>query len=175
MLACDDDQARARYASEAEWARETLADPAEVTLEASFRYGGDLLDAAQTVLAGTGERPDSEAPGRGGRDLGRLLALREQERAEAQAIAREIESVLAQGEARIDRICVAVPPGGSRERTIAAALEERRVLRAAGRWGVFQRPEVRDVIAWLRLLADHSRRRRRGPRSQPASGRAAIG
>ena len=51
------------------------------------------------------------------------------ERAEAQAVAREIESVLAQGEARIDRICVAIPPGGSRERTIAAALEERRVDR----------------------------------------------
>ena len=79
------------------------------------------------------------------------------ERAEAQAVAREIESVLAQGEARVDGICVAIPPGGSRERTIAAALEERRVpyrLLAAGAF--FQRPEVRDVIAWLRLLADPS-------------------
>ena len=156
VLACDDDQARARCGGGAEWARETLADPAEVTLEASFRYGGDLLDAAQTVLAGAGERPDGGRRAEGGEtSVGFWRCANE--RAEAQAIAREIESVLAQGEARIDRICVAVPPGGSRERTIAAALEERRVpyrLLAAGAF--FQRPEVRDVIAWLRLLADPS-------------------
>ena len=127
-----------------------------MTLEASFRYGGDLLDAAHTVLAGGGEAPDGDRRASDGET--RVAFWRcANERAEAQAVAREIESVLAQGEARIDRICVAIPPGGSRERTIAAALEERRVpyrLLAAGAF--FQRPEVRDVIAWLRLLADPS-------------------
>ncbi len=155
-MACDDDQGRARCGGGAEWARETLAEPAEVTLESSFRYGGDLLDAAHTVLAGGGEAPDGDRRASGGETRVGFWRCAN-ERAEAQAVAREIESVLAQGEARIDRICVAIPPGGSRERTIAAALEERRVpyrLLAAGAF--FQRPEVRDVIAWLRLLADPS-------------------
>jgi DNA helicase-2/ATP-dependent DNA helicase PcrA len=78
------------------------------------------------------------------------------ERAEAQAVARNIESHLSSAEKdRVERICVAVPPGGGRLRTIAAALEERRVPhRLSGGAALFQRPEVRDVIAWLRLLAD---------------------
>ena len=48
-----------------------------------------------------------------------------------------------------------MPRGGGRSRAIAAALEERRVpYRLTGPGAFFQRPEVRDVIAWLRLLAD---------------------
>ncbi|MGA8805940.1 MAG: ATP-dependent DNA helicase, partial [Solirubrobacterales bacterium] len=77
------------------------------------------------------------------------------ERAEAQAVARDIEASLASGEVRIEKVCVAVPRGGGRSRAIAAALEERRVpYRLTGPGAFFQRPEVRDVIAWLRLLAD---------------------
>ena len=156
VLACDDDQGRARCGGASEWAREALPGIAELTLEASFRYGGDLLDAAHTVLAGDGKAAGGRRRARGGQTkVGFWRSANE--RAEAQAVAREIESVLAQGEARVDGICVAIPPGASRERTIAAALEERRVpyrLLAAGAF--FQRPEVRDVIAWLRLLADPS-------------------
>ena len=55
----------------------------------------------------------------------------------------------------MEEVCVAVPRGGGRARAIAAALEERRVpYRLTGPGAFFQRPEVRDVIAWLRLLAD---------------------
>ena len=40
-------------------------------------------------------------------------------------------------------------------RLVAAALEERSVpFRFAGDAAFFQRPEVRDVLAWLRMLAD---------------------
>src|SRR5207344_2597460 len=77
------------------------------------------------------------------------------ERAEAQAVARDIEAALAAGEVKMEDVCVAVPRGGGRSRAIAAALEERRVpYRLTGPGAFFQRPEVRDVIAWLRLLAD---------------------
>ncbi len=70
-------------------------------------------------------------------------------------MARDIEAALAAGEVPIREICVAVPRGGGRARAIAAALEERRVPhRLTGPGAFFQRPEIRDVIAWLRLLAD---------------------
>jgi DNA helicase-2/ATP-dependent DNA helicase PcrA len=70
-------------------------------------------------------------------------------------VARDIETALAAGEVKMEEVCVAVPRGGGRERAIAAALEERRVpYRMTGPGAFFQRPEVRDVIAWLRLLAD---------------------
>ena len=48
-----------------------------------------------------------------------------------------------------------VGSGWREARLVAAALEERRVpFRFAGDAALFQRPEVRDVLAWLRMLAD---------------------
>jgi DNA helicase-2/ATP-dependent DNA helicase PcrA len=77
------------------------------------------------------------------------------ERAQAQAAAREIEHLLAAGEVRPEAVCVIVGSGWREARLVAAALEERRVpFRFAGDAALFQRPEVRDVLAWLRMLAD---------------------
>jgi DNA helicase II / ATP-dependent DNA helicase PcrA len=124
-----------------------------VMLEPSWRYGGDLLDAAHAVVSSAGP---GEVPRRAAGPPTRVRFWRsDNERAEAQAVAREIESVLAGGEVRMADVCIAVPRGGGRQRTIAAALEERRIPhRLAGPDSFFRRPEVRDVIAWLRLLAD---------------------
>jgi DNA helicase-2/ATP-dependent DNA helicase PcrA len=75
------------------------------------------------------------------------------ERAQAQAVAREAEHLIAQGTAPED-ICVLVEDqarGGS----VAAAMEERGIpFHLSGPAALFQRPEVRDAIAWLRVLAD---------------------
>jgi DNA helicase-2/ATP-dependent DNA helicase PcrA len=76
------------------------------------------------------------------------------ERAQAQATAREVEHLLAGG-TRADDICVllADPPreGGA----VAAAMEERGIpFHLSGPTALFQRAEVRDAIAWLRVLAD---------------------
>ncbi len=77
------------------------------------------------------------------------------ERAEAQATAREIEHLLAAGEVRPEAVCVIVASGWREARLAAAALEERSIpFRFAGDAALFQRPEVRDVLAWLRMLAD---------------------
>ncbi|MQA73355.1 MAG: AAA family ATPase [Solirubrobacterales bacterium] len=77
------------------------------------------------------------------------------DRAQAQAVAREVERLLAAGEARAERICVIAGSGWREARLVAAALEERSVrFRFAGDAAFFQRPEVRDALAWLRMLAD---------------------
>ena len=153
VISCDDEQARAPRGPATIRAREALGAEA-VVLEPSRRYGGDLLDAAHAVVA-QAER-GSGPPRRAAGPPTRVRFWRgTNERAEAQAVARDIESALAAGEVRMEEICVAVPPGGGRSRAIAAALEERRVpYRLTGPGAFFQRPEVRDVIAWLRLLAD---------------------
>ncbi len=153
ILACDDDQARTRCSAAAEWARETLPGIEEVALDPEWRYGGDLLDAAHAVVA-----PLKDHAGVPRRSAGEETRVRfwrcANERAEAQAVAREIESALAAGE-RPGGICIAAPKGDRRARTIAAALEERRVPhRVSGPGAFFHRAEVRDVIAWLRLLAN---------------------
>ncbi len=79
----------------------------------------------------------------------------ENDRAQAQAVAREVEHLLASGEVRAERICVIAGSGWREGRLIAAAFEERSVpFRFAGDAAFFQRPEVRDALAWLRMLAD---------------------
>jgi DNA helicase-2/ATP-dependent DNA helicase PcrA len=152
VLSCDDEQGRGPCDAAAAWARQAL-DAREVTLEPTWRYGGDLLDASHAVVAPAARGEVSR------RAAGPPTRVRFwsgiNERAEAQAVARDIEAALAAGEVKMDEICVAVPGGGGPDRAMAAALEERRVpYRMSGPGAFFQRPEVRDVIAWLRLLAD---------------------
>jgi DNA helicase II / ATP-dependent DNA helicase PcrA len=75
------------------------------------------------------------------------------ERAQAQAVAREAEHLIAGGTAP-EEICVMVGDQG-RGGPVAAAMEERGIpFHLSGPAALFQRPEVRDAIAWLRVLAD---------------------
>jgi DNA helicase-2/ATP-dependent DNA helicase PcrA len=76
------------------------------------------------------------------------------ERAQAQAVAREAEHLIAEG-IEAEQICVLVDDPSERGGTVAAAMEERGVpFHLSGPAALFQRPEVRDAIAWLRVLAD---------------------
>jgi DNA helicase-2/ATP-dependent DNA helicase PcrA len=76
------------------------------------------------------------------------------ERAQAQAVAREVEHLLAKG-TEPEAICVLLDEPAQRGGPVAAAMEERGIpLHLSGPAALFQRPEVRDAIAWLRVLAD---------------------
>ncbi|HVS99197.1 MAG TPA: ATP-dependent DNA helicase, partial [Solirubrobacterales bacterium] len=76
------------------------------------------------------------------------------ERAQAQATAREVEQLLAGG-AAADGIAVLLPDPAGAGGAVAAAMEERGIpFHLAGPTALFQRAEVRDAIAWLRVLAD---------------------
>jgi DNA helicase-2/ATP-dependent DNA helicase PcrA len=78
----------------------------------------------------------------------------ENERAQAQAVTREVEHLLATG-TQPEEICVLIDDPGERGGPVAAAMEERGIpLHVAGPSALFHRPEVRDAIAWLRVLAD---------------------
>jgi len=76
------------------------------------------------------------------------------ERAQAQAVAREVEHLLAGG-ADPEKVCVLVAEPGRDGGAVAAAMEERGIpFHLSGPVALFQRPEVRDALAWLRVLAD---------------------
>ncbi len=76
------------------------------------------------------------------------------ERAQAQAVAREVEHLLAGG-AEPEKICTLVAEPGRQGGAVAAAMEERGIpFHLSGPVALFQRPEVRDAVAWLRVLAD---------------------
>jgi DNA helicase-2/ATP-dependent DNA helicase PcrA len=76
------------------------------------------------------------------------------ERAQAQAVARETEHLLATG-VPPEGICVLIDDPAANGAPVGAAMEERGIpFHLAGPAALFQRPEVRDAVAWLRVLAD---------------------
>jgi superfamily I DNA/RNA helicase/RecB family exonuclease len=86
------------------------------------------------------------------------------ERAQAQAVAREVEHLVAAGN-NPEAICVLLAEPAGQGGAVAAAMEERGIpFHLSGPTALFQRPEVRDAVAWLRVLAD--------PDDSPAAARA---
>lgn len=77
------------------------------------------------------------------------------DRAQAQAVAAEIERLLGRQGVAPGDVAVIVPEISREGQAVAVALEERAVPhRLVGEAAFFQRAEIRDVLAWLRLLAD---------------------
>lgn len=79
----------------------------------------------------------------------------ENERSQAQAVAAEIERLVSREQVDPGRVAVIVADIARDGQAVAVALEERAVPhRVVGDAAFFQRAEVRDLLAWLRLLAD---------------------
>jgi superfamily I DNA/RNA helicase/RecB family exonuclease len=154
VVACDDDAGRSGAGrTNFEWFRDAHPDAGVVPLESCFRYGADLLDAARAVVVPLADRVEKSARSVGSDTEVSFWRCRG-ERAEAQAAAREIERLLAAGEAA-EEICVIAGPTERQGGPMAAALDERSVpFRLGGSAAFLQRPEVRDTIAWLRVLAN---------------------
>jgi DNA helicase-2/ATP-dependent DNA helicase PcrA len=77
------------------------------------------------------------------------------ERAQAQTVAAEIERLLSREGVAPEAIAVLVSDIAREGQGVSVALEERAVPhRMVGEVAFFQRAEIRDLLAWLRLLAD---------------------
>jgi superfamily I DNA/RNA helicase/RecB family exonuclease len=77
------------------------------------------------------------------------------ERAQAQSAAADIERLIVNDGVSPGHIAVLVPAISREGQAVAVALEERAVAhRVVGETAFFRRAEIRDVLAWLRLLAD---------------------
>jgi len=163
-VAGDDDQAveRPRGAS-----TKNLRDFADehpdgelVRLEVSQRCPPRVLEAARAVVVPNEDRIGKELravpdPSRAAPDGSVRFWRCENERAQAQGTAAEIERLIARDGARPERIAVLVRSVETQGQPVAVALEERAVpYRVVGAAAFFQRAEVRDVLAWLRLLVD---------------------
>jgi DNA helicase-2/ATP-dependent DNA helicase PcrA len=128
-------------------------DASVVTLERSFRCRERIVRAAGAVVGGLADRLGLPAPEAApGGDVAFWRC--ENERAQAQAVAADVERLIREG-VRPERIGVLVRSVRDEGQAVTVALEERAVpFEVIGASAFFQRAEVRDVLAWLRLLAD---------------------
>jgi superfamily I DNA/RNA helicase/CRISPR/Cas system-associated exonuclease Cas4 (RecB family) len=129
-----------------------LAGARTVHLGRSLRAPAAVLTAAQAVVAPIEGRIEKavDAPPGGAVRFWRCT----NERAQAQGVAAEIERLVRGGTAP-DEIAVLVRSVRNEGQAVAVALEERAVpYRLVGATAFFQRAEVKDVLAWLRLLVD---------------------
>jgi DNA helicase-2/ATP-dependent DNA helicase PcrA len=152
----DDDQAIYRFRGAShknllDFGRE-FRDAETVRLERNFRSGRRILVGAGAVVEPIDARLKKKLTGASG---GRVRFWRARsERAQAQAVAAEAERLIAGGVAP-EAISVLVRSVKAEGAVVAAALEERAIpFRTCGAAAYFQRAEVRDVLAWLRALAD---------------------
>jgi len=128
-----------------------------VRLERSLRCPARVVTAAEAVVAPIADRL-AEAPERVGSGLDGDVRLWRcaSERAQAQGVATAIERLVREGVAP-GRIGVLVRSVRSEGQELAVALEERALpFRLAGAAAFFGQAEVRDVLAWLRLLVNPS-------------------
>ena len=163
----DDDQAvgRARGAGAANLLRfaERRHGSSVVSLSQSFRCPQRVLDAAHAVVAGVGPRIGKDLLGGGGGEVRFWRAANE--RAQAQRVAAELERLTGREGVAPERCAVLVRSLSQEGQAVAVALAERDVAcRILGAEAFFDRAEVRDVLAWMRILID--------PRDAPAAVRA---
>ena len=145
------------------------ADIRVVRLERSLRCPERVVRAASSVLGGRSESASGLAGGpfetasglvieraQGCAPGGELEFWRcANDRAQAQSVAADIERLIARENVAPGRVVVLVPGIGREGQAVAVALEERAVPhRVVGEAAFFQRAEIRDVLAWLRVLAD---------------------
>jgi DNA helicase-2/ATP-dependent DNA helicase PcrA len=125
-----------------------------VRLEHSLRCPQRVLDAAHAVVAPITERLDKPVHGRAGGVVRFLRASGD--RAQSQGIAAEVER-LVRGGCAPERVGIIVRSLRDEGRDVALALQERAIAsRIVGDADFFAQAEVRDVLAWLRCLADPS-------------------
>ena len=166
----DDDQAIERFrAAAAKNLRDfqaELPDATVVRLEHSFRCPQRVLDAAHAVVVPLEDRLEKQLVAVDGRPPGEVAFWRAaNERAQAQSVAADVERLIAREGVEPERIAVLVRSIAREGQAVAVALEERAVPhRLVGEAAFFQRAEVRDLLAWLRLLID--------PADAPATVRA---
>ncbi len=157
-VAGDDDQAVHRFRAAAtknlrDFEEETPAVKV-VRLEDSFRCPAAVLGAAQAVVAPLEDRIDKPVrPADGDGDVRFWHCANE--RAQAQAVAADVERLITREDVAPEDVCVIVRSVRGEGQAVAVALEERAVPHhVVGDAGLFQRAEVRDLLAWLRLLED---------------------
>jgi DNA helicase-2/ATP-dependent DNA helicase PcrA len=157
LTACGDPWAalaRFRAAGVARMAGFPGRDALTVELSGSHRCPSDVWRAAGAALSAGDAGPLSAGAAADGEGVVEMWRCAN-DRSEAQSVAVDIEHLITREGVDPGQIAVLVPEIIQEGQAVSVALEERAIgHRLIGEAAFFQRAEIRDVLAWLRLLAD---------------------
>ncbi len=152
---------RGAGAARLEWFRDP--DTRVVSLPGTWRCPPAVWEVASAVSEATVSLADGALRG-GGADTAVVESTDSDnvrfwrcdgERAQARTVATEVQRLLNDERIAPDEILVLVPDVVREGQAVAAALSERAVThRLIGDRSFYQRAEIRDLLAWLRLLTD---------------------
>ena len=128
---------------------------AEIKLERNYRSTDTILAAANRLIANNTDRKHKElwTGLRGGNPI--ELSFPADEREEASFIAEKIKSLAQRDRVRYEDIGVLVRTNSLARHIEEAFLSENIPYQVSGGQSFFSRKEVRDVISYLRVMANH--------------------
>jgi DNA helicase-2/ATP-dependent DNA helicase PcrA len=128
---------------------------AEIKLERNYRSTDTILAAANRLISNNSDRKHKElwTGMRGGRPI--ELHFPADEREEAQFIAEKVKSLAQRESIRYEDMGVLVRTNSLVRHIEEAFLTENIPYRVSGGQSFFQRKEVRDIISYLRVMANH--------------------
>ena len=127
---------------------------AVIKLETNYRSTEPILTAANRVIRNNQTRHDKTLQSAIGEGHPLQLAIAEDEAEEADYIAREIQSLVRRDQARLGDFAILFRTG-PQARSLETALRARDIRYVlVGGLSFFDRKEVRDVVAYLKLVAN---------------------
>jgi DNA helicase-2/ATP-dependent DNA helicase PcrA len=125
-----------------------------VRLETNYRSTAEILSAANRVIRNNPSRYAKELRSALGSGVPVTIAAAEDETAEAEHVAREIKKLVTEKKARPSDVAILFRTG-QQPRPFEAALRAQQVsYDLVGGMSFFDRKEVRDVLAYLRLVVN---------------------
>jgi DNA helicase II / ATP-dependent DNA helicase PcrA len=126
----------------------------EIKLEQNYRSTNTILEAANGVIRHNKNRKDKALWS--GQDAGKPIEVYfpENEGAESEFIARTIKTVMMQENRRYDEFGILIRTNNLTRSLEEALLADAIPYRVSGGTSFFQRSEVKDIVAYLRVIAN---------------------
>ena len=130
-------------------------DVREIRLEQNYRSTGTILAAANGVIKHNTNRKDKQLWSGKGEGKPIEIYMPDNETAEADFVVESIQSIALEEKRKYDDFCILMRANSQSRAIEEAFLEQNIPYVMSGGTSFFQRKEIKDVISYLRVIANH--------------------
>jgi len=130
-------------------------DVKEIRLEQNYRSTGTILAAANGVIKNNTNRKDKSLWSGKGEGKPIEIYMPDNETAEADFVVETIQSICVEEKRKYDDFCVLIRSNAQSRSLEEAFLEQNIAYTMSGGTSFFQRKEIKDIISYLRVIANH--------------------